>query len=141
MADEKCHEFTVNSVVDPSDGMARCTRCYQKTGTPGCSFTRAHAAPNLVAPPHLVAFWQNLPHATISDQLTAGAPGGSSGKLFTISNHARILGRSDLDSSFYLRPSYEPTYNKIVEILGASQLKGVVVAGTPGIGTFTCNHT
>src|SRR5689334_5243424 len=95
------------------------------------SCSRHFAGP---ATPDLVAFWQNLPHAQIGNKLNAAAADGASGKLFTLPNNAHILGRPELGSTIYIRPSYQTVYDKITTRFAAAHFKGLVVVGTPGIG-------
>ena len=111
--------------------------CLSHTVVRSSSFTLQAAAAAARAPsPALVLFWQSLPHSQLGAALSAEAFSATPGRVFTVPNNAHILGRGELGSTIYLRPSYQTAYDKIKARLTAAHKKGLVVVGTPGIGQF-----
>ena len=81
-----------------------------------------------------MTFWRELPNALI--RVPAGAYTVSAGgAMMELPNGAYILGQRDLSSRMYLRPHAERLYEVIRATLESAGKKGVLVVGTPGIGT------
>jgi hypothetical protein len=55
-----------------------------------------------------------------------------------VSMWAYILGKTGLGSSMYVRPRIPFMYRKVIETLAAAVKKGILIAGTPGIGESSC---
>ena len=90
----------------------------------------------LTATAEVVSYWRELPNAAITTEAAAPA-NAPAGRLLQLPNGAIILGLPALGSRAYVREGTEPRYVEIKAQLATAVNKGILVVGTPGIGTHS----
>jgi hypothetical protein len=89
----------------------------------------------LTATADVASYWRELPNAAITAEAAAPA-NAPAGRLLQLPNEAIILGLPALGSRAYIREDAEPRYIEIKARLATAVNKGILVVGTPGIGTL-----